>query len=240
MKNAVFIAAFLILVGGTFYTFVTSETAPVSVHAISSTNSGQQHSTSSATIALRATTTITATEKEMVATMPAPITAAPPTKSAETQMQAAVVPEGWKMYSYEGYAVAFPSDPRITNYETDAGSGLKMTIVTYAALADNGAAYFLSVTAIPKEIVIYDSRKLLDNAVNATVSQVGGELAFKMDTSALTGKDSEDFMVHIPDGPRTYAARNIYKDNKLYELRVVYISEKSGDFKGLADSFKFQ
>jgi len=148
-------------------------------------------------------------------------------------------PSSWKSYLYDDYKISFPDIPQITYSEEEiSDTNAKMQSVTYAALGSDHAGYFLTVTTIPNDVLIYDGRKLLENAVARSVRNVNGELAGAIDTRNSTGVNSIDFVINIPDGPRTYIARNVVEGNKLYEMRVVYLSSKSGEFRGFVDSLK--
>jgi hypothetical protein len=65
-------------------------------------------------------------------------------------------------------------------------------------------------------------------------------LAGAIDTSNDTGLNSLDFVVDISDGPRTYMGRNVFQNNKLYEMRVIYLDSKSAEFRKFVDSFKIK
>jgi hypothetical protein len=143
-------------------------------------------------------------------------------------------PDSWNTYSYENFQVAFPDKPRIT---TDSDGELVST--TYAALGEDSAGYFLTVTALPNDLHVTEPNAFLENAVARTVQSVGGELAGAIDTQNIVGHNSIDFVVNIPDGPRTYMGRNVLEGNNVYEMRVVYLSSKSAEFRGFVDSLKF-
>lgn len=145
-------------------------------------------------------------------------------------------PNSWKEYSYSNYKISFPSDPHI-----DRG----VDSITYVSLDENVAAYFLSVTQIPPYIETQDVMKILEGTVASSVKNLdaeasGTKLAGAIDTRKLTGLDSIDFVINIPDGPRTYMGRNVIKGNNLYEMRVIYVSSKSAEYRGFVDSLMFQ
>ena len=154
--------------------------------------------------------------------------------ATSTKTDLAEPPSAWKTYTYGEYRITFPSEPKITGGEKEVGG------VTYAALASNQASYFLTVSTIPDEVMKFETSKILQSAITSTVKNLGGSLEGAIDTGNLTGLNSVDFVVDIPDGPRTYMARDIVVGNKLLELRVVYVTAHGigVEYRGFIDSFK--
>lgn len=117
----------------------------------------------------------------------------------------APTPQGWKIYSYGNFNVAFPEEPSIVDQ-----SSSEVKIITYRAGQEDGTQYFLSVTNFPNNFVQISDKSLLESAVQVTVLNLRGELHGAIDTRNATGYDSIDYVISIADGPRTYMGRGYF------------------------------
>jgi hypothetical protein len=141
-------------------------------------------------------------------------------------------PESWKEYAYPGFRIKFPEEPHLTN-------GVSGTMICRAGQAD-GTQYFITASMAPTISEQADGLKFLEGLVGETTRSVNGTLQLALNMSNQTGHDSIDFTINIPDGPRTYAARDILIGVTLYQMRVVFTNDSSENafYKEFFDSFK--
>jgi hypothetical protein len=109
----------------------------------------------------------------------------------------------------------------------------------YRAGQTDGTQYFITASKMSATSDHKDRQTLLENLAVQTTRSVNGQLNEALDTSNQPGHDSIDFTIAIPDGPRTYAARNILIGDTLYQMRVVFMnySPTSAHYKEFFSSF---